>query len=135
MNKKELVRAVCERLKDENVRKPICIPKHSFFISDNEGNTKEFQVKRRDKTVMYSVGDVEAIVDACLDVVSEMVKAGEEVNVHGFGVLNVIKRAERSTITPNGDKCVIEAHYVPKFTAGKRLRMAAKLYELNKGGE
>lgn len=131
MRKKDFVRAVCERLKEEGKRKPVTIPKHSFTISDDEGNEKIFYVKKRDKTMMYSIEDVEAIIDACLDIVKQAVSTGEEIVFYGFGTLNVIKRAPRWTITPNGERVDIAEHYVPKFTAAKDLRMAAKLYELS----
>lgn len=131
MNKPEFVRLVCERLKNEGKRKPITIPKHSFTISDDEGNTKVFYVKKRDKTMMYSVGDVEAIIDACLESVKDLVAKGEELNIYGFGTMNLIKRAPRWTYLPSGERVDIAEHSVPKFTAAKGLRMAAKLYDLN----
>lgn len=130
MNKSAFIRAVCEKLKEDGKRKPITIPKHSFTISDDEGNTKVFYVKKRDKTMMYSIGDVEAILDACLETVKKAVSTGEEINFHGFGTMNVIKRAPRWTILPTGERVDIAEHSVPKFTAAKDLRMAAKLYDL-----
>ena len=38
MNKRELVSAVTEALKQNGVRKTIKMPKQRFTISDNEGN-------------------------------------------------------------------------------------------------
>lgn len=130
MNRKDFIRAVWDRLRDDGIRKPITIPKHSFTISDDEGNTKVFYVKKRDKDVMFSVGDVEAIVDACLETVKDAVSRGEELNFKGFGSMNVIKRAPRWTYL-NGERVDIAEHYVPKFTASTDLRLAAKLYELS----
>ena len=135
MNKKDLIRAVGERLEQNNIRKPITLPKHTFEISDDEGNTKKFYVKKKDKTVMYSQRDVEVVVDACLEVITDAVQNNEEISIHGFGVLDTYKRAGRMVVAPTGEKIMTDAHYVPRFTAGKQLRIAAKLYEIGAGGD
>ena len=51
MNKRELVSAVTEVLKQNGIKKTIRMPKQKFTISDNEGNSKDFTVKKSDKTV------------------------------------------------------------------------------------
>lgn len=132
MNKKDLISKVAETLRANNIRKPISTPKQVFHISDDEGNSKDFIVRKTDKTVLYNTNDVSAIVDACLAVVEDSIKRGEEIYLHGFGTLGVHKRAARRTKHPETGKIVdVDARYVPKFSFGNNLRMAAKVYELS----
>lgn len=132
MNKKDLISRTAEVLRTNNIRKPISTPKQIFHISDDEGNQKDFTVKKTNKSVLYNINDVGAILDACLSVVEDAIKHGEEVSVHGFGTLGVHYRAARQTKHPeSGDIVKVEARYVPKFSYGNNLRIAAKLYELS----
>lgn len=132
MKKKELISRVAEALRENNIRKPVSVKKHSFHITDDDGNRADFHVKQQDKFVLYTAEDVANILDACMTVVSDAIKNGEEVSLKGFGTLGVHYRAARRTKEPNsGEWCEIEARYVPKFTFGSDLRMAAKLYEVS----
>lgn len=132
MNKKELVSKVAEVLRSNNIRKPVSTPKQVFHISDDEGNQKDFVVKKTDKSVLYNTTDVSAIVDACLAVIEDSIKHGEEIYIHGFGALGVHKRAARTTKHPDTGEIVdVRARYVPKFSFGNNLRMAARMYEMS----
>ena len=132
MNKKDLISKAAEVLRSNNIRKPVSTPKQVFHISDDEGNQKDFVVKKTDKTVLYNMDDVAAILDACLNVIEEAIKHGEEVTIHGFGTLGVHQRAARTTKHPEtGEIVKVNARYVPKFSFGNTLRMAAKVYELS----
>lgn len=132
MNKKEFVSRVSETLRENNVRKPVSVKKHTFHITDDNGNSADFNIKQRDKSVLYTVDDVANIVDASLAVILDAIKNGEEISIKGFGSLGLHYRAARRTKEPNsGEWCEIEAHYVPKFSYGNDLRMAAKLYEVS----
>lgn len=132
MNKKDLISKTVEVLRNNNTRKPVSTPKQVFHISDDEGNQKDFVVKKTDKAVLYTTSDVAAILDACLSVVEDAIKHGEDVYVHGFGTLSVHQRAARTTKHPEtGEIVAVKARYVPKFSFGNNLRMAAKVYELS----
>ena len=132
MNKKELSSRVAEVLRENNVRKPISIKKHTFYITDDDGNAANFHIKQQDKNVIYTVDDALNVIDACIAVIVDALKNGEEINIKGFGNLGLHYRAARRTKEPNtGEWCVIEARYVPKFSYGNDLRMAARLYELS----
>lgn len=132
MNKKELSSRVAEVLRENNVRKPISIKKHTFHITDDDGNAANFHIKQQDKNVIYTVDDALNVIDACIAVIVDALKNGEEINIKGFGNLGLHYRAARRTKEPNtGEWCVIEARYVPKFSYGNDLRMAARLYELS----
>lgn len=132
MNKKELASRVAEALRENNMRKPVSVKKHTFHITDDEGNSADFNIKQRDKAVLYTVDDATNVIDACLAVILDAVRKGEEINIKGFGCLGLHYRAARRTKEPNsGEWCEIEARYVPKFAYGNDLRMAARLYEVN----
>lgn len=130
MNKRELVSAVTEALKQNGVRKTIKMPKQRFTISDNEGNSREFTVKKSDKLVYLNMDDVTNVIDACIAVIENSLKKGESVTVHGFGSLGLHYRKARSTKRiDNGEEVAVPARYVPKFNYGNDLRLAAKIYE------
>lgn len=132
MKKKELISRIASVLRDNNIRKPISIPKQTFHISDDDGNCKDFTVKKTNKTVQYNTDDVSVIIDACLSVIEDALKHGEDVNIHGFGTLSVCKRAARQTKHPDtGEVVEVRARYVPKFSFGNTLRIAANVYELS----
>lgn len=132
MNKKEFASRVAEALRENNMRKPVSVKKHTFHITDDEGNSADFNIKQRDKAVLYTVDDATNVIDACLAVILDAIRKGEEINIKGFGCLGLHYRAARRTKEPNsGEWCEIEARYVPKFAYGNDLRMAARLYEVN----
>lgn len=132
MNKKELSSRVAEVLRANNIRKPVSVKKQTFHITDEEGNTADFHIKQQDKNVIYTVDDTMNVIDACIAVIIDAIKNGEEISIKGFGNLGLHYRAARRTKEPNtGEWCEIEARYVPKFSYGNDLRMAARLYELS----
>ena len=81
MVRKELIRRMTEVMRENDIRKPISFPKHVFHISDDEGNRRDFTVKKVDKSVIYTADDVEAVLDTLQYVIQEALKAGEEKTV------------------------------------------------------
>lgn len=132
MTKKDLISRVVSVLQSNGISKKISTPKQVFHISDDEGNQKDFIVRKSDKEVYFNSNDIASIVDACLLVVEDAIKQGEEVTLHGFGTLGLHHRAARKTKKVGTDEWVnIDARYVPKFVAGNNLKIAAKLYEMS----
>lgn len=71
--------------------------------------------------------DAAAVVDAFVEVVTESLKKGEEVQFTGFGKFYVQKRDAREGINPQTKaKIRIAATKVPKFSAGLALKNAVK---------
>ena len=69
----------------------------------------------------------EDTVDMVFDTITNTLAKGEEVNVAGFGLFLVKKRAARMGINPRtGQKIQIGATVTPKFRAGKGLKAAVK---------
>ena len=62
---------------------------------------------------------------AFIDVVTEQLKAGDKVQVVGFGTFEVSERAAREGRNPQtGETMKIDACKAPKFKAGKALKDA-----------
>ena len=71
--------------------------------------------------------DVEGVVDALTDKITEEIQKGNKVTLTGFGTFRVSQRAAREGINPQTkEKIQIPAMSVPKFTAGKSLKEAVK---------
>jgi DNA-binding protein HU-beta len=63
--------------------------------------------------------------EAFEEVVTEALKAGEEVQITGFGKFSVRERKAREGRNPQtGQKMRIAAHKIPSFSAGNALKEA-----------
>lgn len=71
--------------------------------------------------------DVEAVIVAFEEKVTEEIRQGNKVTLTGFGTFRISDRAARVGINPQTkEKIQIPAMRVPKFTAGKALKEAVK---------
>jgi len=72
--------------------------------------------------------DVERILSAIIETITNSLTDGEKVALTGFGTFDVSKRAARVGVNPQnpGQKIQIPAMTVPKFKAGKSLKDAVK---------
>ena len=71
--------------------------------------------------------DATTVVDAFVDVVTEALQKGEDVQFTGFGKFYVQSRAARQGINPQTKQPItIAASNVPKFSAGQALKSAVK---------
>ena len=72
--------------------------------------------------------DAQKAVEAFLEVVTDTLKQGGDINFTGFGKFSAQKRAARQGVNPRnpGEKVTIPAATVPKFTAGSSLKAAVK---------
>ena len=67
--------------------------------------------------------DAEAAVNAFAAVIADALKAGEKVQLVGFGTFEVSERAARTGRNPQtGETIEIKASKAPKFKAGKALK-------------
>ena len=67
--------------------------------------------------------DAEASLKAFTDVVAEELKAGDKIQLVGFGTFEVSERAARTGRNPQtGAEMTIAASKAPKFKAGKALK-------------
>ncbi|HGJ5858061.1 HU family DNA-binding protein [Arsenophonus nasoniae] len=71
--------------------------------------------------------DSEKALNAFIETVTEALKAGDEVQLVGFGNFQVKQRAARDGRNPKtGETLKISAANVPSFKAGQRLKEAVK---------
>ena len=131
MNKKQLINKTVEVLKNNNVRKRISSQKTVLHVSDDDGNSKDFVIKKSPTGLLFTSGDVTAVIDACLNIIEDALLHGEEVSLHGFGTFEVSKMKEKQIKHPEtGEPITLKERYVPKFHYGNNLRMAALSYGL-----
>ena len=89
-------------------------------------NKTEFAAAVAEKAGL-SKKDAEAAVKAFIDVVAEELKAGEKVQLVGFGTFEVSERSARQGRNPQtGETIEIAASMTPKFKAGKALKDLVK---------
>jgi DNA-binding protein HU-beta len=72
--------------------------------------------------------DAEKVLHGFVDVITEALRGGQEVNISGFGAFMVTNRAARMGVNPQNpdQKIQIPAVKVPKFRAGKGLKDAVR---------
>ena len=72
--------------------------------------------------------DASTAVDAFIDCVTDALKEGEAVSFTGFGKFSTAHRAARQGVNPRrpGEKVLIPAANVPKFSAGSALKQAVR---------
>lgn len=132
MHKRELINRVSEVLKSNNIRKYVSPQKTILHITDDDGNHSDFTIRKNQTGLLFTSDDISSIIDACLVVVEDALKQGEDVTIQGFGTLALKKRAARKTLHPEtGDPVEVSERYVPKFTFGNRLRLAARLFSIS----
>jgi DNA-binding protein HU-beta len=74
-----------------------------------------------------SKGDAGKAIDVFIDVVTETLRRGGEVNFTGFGKFSVADRGARQGVNPQtGERIHIPASRVPRFSAGSALKNAVK---------
>lgn len=80
----------------------------------------EFIAERQDQ---LSVKDVELAVKMVLDCMSDMLAAGERIEIRGFGSFSLHYRAPRIGRNPKtGESVELPGKHVPHFKPGKELR-------------
>ena len=75
----------------------------------------------------FSQKDAAAAYEAFVASVTDALKAGDKVQLVGFGTFEVKERASRKGINPRTkEEITIEASKLPSFKAGKALKEAVK---------
>ena len=135
MNKRELISKTAECLRENGIKKKVMFPKQTFHITDDEGNRKDFSVRKTDKEVIFTTDDVKNIISACIDTILETIREGEEVSIMGFGTFGYHFRRGRTIGGFDGKLHTMKSHYCPKFWYGKDYERSVKLYQLSQEDE
>ena len=76
-----------------------------------------------DRKTKLNHSDVENIVNAVLDEITDALAGGNRVELRGFGAFSVKNRPSRSGRNPRtGETVFVEEKWVPFFKTGKELR-------------
>lgn len=71
--------------------------------------------------------DAEKSLTAFTNIVADTLVDGDKISITGFGIFEVVERAERQGRNPaTGEAITIAASKSPKFKAGKALKDAVK---------
>jgi integration host factor subunit beta len=71
----------------------------------------------------FAQADLQKIVDAMFQTISDALVSGERVEIRGFGAFSIKYKAPRTGRNPRtGEPVEIEQKYVPHFKTGKELR-------------
>lgn len=70
-----------------------------------------------------SKADAGRAIDSLVDVITDVLKRGDQVSMTGFGTFSIRERAARTGRNPQtGEQIEIKASKVPAFKAGKALK-------------
>jgi nucleoid DNA-binding protein len=128
VNKKELVQRAARILRINNYKKSVHLPKQTMTVTLGDRSTS-FSIKPLDKDVIYTVDDVEVVLDAVLTAIVEGMKNGEETSLFGFGVFQPkLWTGRRVRRVDTGELDMIKERYIPHFESGKDLRLAMAVY-------
>ena len=77
------------------------------------------------KTTKLEKTKAKAVIEATVELITKELKKNGKVQLTGFGTFSATKRKKRTGVNPKtGEKIIIPARRVPKFTAGKALKDA-----------
>ena len=131
MNKRELAMSIASKLREQGARKAVSFPKHTFRISDSDGNQKDFVVKRNDTSVLYTVDDVNTVLGGLIEVIHDALREGEPVTLNAVGTLGhkFVKAKRVKGFRP--EAVTLPAHYSPYFAISSALRDCVRVFQSN----
>ena len=105
-------------------------PNSNLTITDDSGDSRRITVRIPDRQIPYNKRDIGIVIDACLAVMEDCLRRGEELTFYGFGSMGLKWRAPRMVKAPMSDEWTeIPGHYVPNFKFGNVFQSAVKIYE------
>ena len=85
-------------------------------------NNKEF-INRLAKKCSLSVAEAGTNVDALVNLMTECLKENDQLNISGFGILEVKMRNERLSVNPKtGQRFLVPPKIVPAFKPSNKLK-------------
>ena len=128
MNKKELAQRAAKILRINNYKKPVHLPKQTMQVTLGDRSTS-FAIKPLDREVLYTVDDVEIVLDAVLAAIADGLKNGEETSLYGFGsfITQLIPQRKIHHVLTH-EMVDLPPAYIPYFKCGPELKRAAAVY-------
>ena len=85
--------------------------------------TKKDMISAIAEKTGFSKKDCETMLNAFIDTVGAQLKAGQDVQLTGFGTFEVRTRAERNALNPRTkEPILVPETKIPAFKAGKALK-------------
>ena len=85
-------------------------------------NNKEFITKLAKRSGL-SAADTAASIETFVGVITERLKENDQINISGFGVLEVKMRNERLSVNPKtGQRFLVPPKIVPSFRPSNKLK-------------
>lgn len=130
MTKKELVGRMYDLLRASGVKKPVSIPRQKYTITDEEGNSRSFTVKRKDHMTYYTVEDIRQMFNAFIAIMIDAMRHGDPVYIQQIGTFGIVlRRATKVRVPGTNEWKSIPEHYVPRIRWSEPMREAARIYE------
>lgn len=102
----------------------LCVNQKTWVLIEGTGMTKSELIERiAEQQDQLSLKDVELAVKLMLEHMSQVLAAGERIEIRGFGSFSLHYRAPRVGRNPKtGDSVELTGKYVPHFKPGKEMR-------------
>ena len=85
-------------------------------------NNKEF-ITKLSKRCNVTIAEATTNVDALVNVMTDRLKENDQLNISGFGVLEVKMRKERLSVNPKtGQRFLVPPKVVPSFRPSNKLK-------------
>ena len=93
------------------------------MVANNEGMTKAELVEQVARSTQLTKKHAEIIVNTVFESIVDSLKAGEKIELRGFGSFRIRHRGARIGRNPKtGEKVQVPAKRIPYFKPGKELR-------------
>lgn len=134
MNKNVLSEELCsrvkKRVKENGYRKDAGGVHTYFYITDQEGNSRRFDVRGRGNKSYLTISDVKAVIDALAEVIADALKDGDSVSIPSIGKFSAKLTDRRLHVLPNGEEVISAVHPLIKFKISGVLKESAKFLHL-----
>lgn len=131
LTKPDVARLVSLKLKDKGIRKKINIPASKFTITDEEGNSSVFRVRKTNRTEAYTIKDASAIIDAMWEVIEDALSDNKTVSFFGYGSFELRQTEARKVKHPLTREWLdVESGHRVAFSPGSRMKQAGRDYDM-----
>ena len=77
----------------------------------------------------YTKKDASDVISDVCETIIENLKVGNTVSIYGFGCFDIVERAGRRCVTPQGDEVFVPAFWSPRFYPGDTMKRAVREWD------